>query len=176
MIKRICWFYLFFVISLGFSASAIACVSPELQERMQAILGVGSSVILNSTRHVERVGLDGRRVLQMRDLNIGRPTNVNMNAIRSERKKSILENGGTNLDLMKEGLAPIGPDGLTIELHHIFGEEPGPIAELTASVHRRESKDLHSIIDGSFRKDPEKRKNWNSFKGTYWESRAKEFY
>jgi filamentous hemagglutinin len=49
----------------------------------------------------------------------------------------------TNLQRMQEGLAPIGPDGRPINLHHMLQTQSGPIAEVTATMHQQYSRILH---------------------------------
>ena len=45
--------------------------------------------------------------------------------------------GEENRKRMKEGKAPIGPDGNPIELHHVNGQPNGPIVPLTKQDHRQ---------------------------------------
>ena len=86
-------------------------------------------------------------------------------------------NGRTNLQRMKEGLAPIGKDGKPVALHHLIQEEPGPIAEIRQSLHASGHKVLHGIIeDGkSFRNDPSLKKGFESFRSRYWKNRFKTY-
>lgn len=44
--------------------------------------------------------------------------------------------GKTNMDLIKEGKAPYGPDGERINLHHIGQKPDSPLAELTDTEHK----------------------------------------
>ncbi len=85
-------------------------------------------------------------------------------------------NGATNLDLMEEGLAPIGPDGDYVNLHHILGEEPGPMVELTAETHQRLNRQLHGLIeDGqSFRNRPGGSASYRRWRRAYWQHRAQQ--
>ncbi|MCF7545800.1 hypothetical protein L4G47_26840, partial [Pseudomonas sp. P2647] len=46
------------------------------------------------------------------------------------------QTGLTNMELMKNGLAPYGPDGKKINLHHILQTQDGPIAEVTQNFHQ----------------------------------------
>ncbi|WP_202904779.1 HNH/ENDO VII family nuclease, partial [Marinagarivorans algicola] len=89
--------------------------------------------------------------------------------------KARIANGQTNLDLMKDGKAPIGPDGKQINLHHLLGVEPGPIAELEATIHSVNHKVLHDMIEESFRRDKTLKNAYTSFRGRYWKGRAKDF-
>lgn len=51
--------------------------------------------------------------------------------------------GKTNLDLIKEGKAPYGPDGERINLHHIGQKSDSPLAELTNTEHKKNDGILH---------------------------------
>ncbi|MBD5282459.1 MAG: hypothetical protein HDS33_05450 [Bacteroides sp.] len=52
--------------------------------------------------------------------------------------------GKTNLDLIKEGKAPYGPDGERINLHHIGQKADSPLAELTNTEHKKNDGILHN--------------------------------
>ncbi|WP_053982036.1 HNH/ENDO VII family nuclease [Marinagarivorans algicola] len=116
--------------------------------------------------------MDGRRVLLKKDLNLGVPKLIRQKGLIEPAKK-ILDDGGTNLDLMAKGYAPIGADGYRIEIHHLLGKEPGPVVEIERTLHQKETKILHNMIEGSFRNNKEKRKSWNRFRENYWKRRAK---
>ena len=82
--------------------------------------------------------------------------------------------GMTNLERARVGQAPIGNDGLPINLHHLLQEEPGPMAEVLASVHRRGQEVLHGLVqqgDG-FRNTLNLEKQFNAFRTAYWKWRA----
>ncbi len=59
---------------------------------------------------------------------------------------------------MQKGYAPIGADGYRIEVHHLLGKEPGPVVEIERTLHQKETKILHHMIEDSFRKNKGKRK------------------
>lgn len=77
---------------------------------------------------------------------------------------------------MRNGNAPIGDDGLPINLHHILGEEPGPMVELLGSVHSRNHAPLHALIEdgSSFRNIPGFESAYNRFRRRYWRWRAEQ--
>lgn len=79
---------------------------------------------------------------------------------------------------MENGYAPIGPDGKQMNLHHVLGQESGPMVELQASTHQKFSSQLHGLIeDGrSFRNDTVLNKQYNDFRREWWRSRAADFY
>nr|WP_317258012.1 HNH/ENDO VII family nuclease [Pseudomonas fluorescens] len=110
------------------------------------------------------------------DVEPGVPTTIDKSVDPRIRKK-IEEDGWSNLDLMKNGNAPIGPDGKYINLHHVTGDEPGPMVELTGTVHKKYHKELHGTIeDGdSFRNDPKLELQYSKFRKAYWKERAKDF-
>ena len=79
--------------------------------------------------------------------------------------------GRSNIERMKQGLAPLGKDGKAVELHHLKQEDNGIIIELTSREHNTNSKILHrykqvSEID---------RNTFNKFKKQYWKERSKDF-
>ena len=77
--------------------------------------------------------------------------------------------GRTNLSRMKEGCAPIGPDGLSMNLHHL-AQHDGLLAELSGRTHRKHHRDLHySLGRGSSEID---RPLFDSFRTKYWKRRA----
>ena len=79
--------------------------------------------------------------------------------------------GRTNIERMKQGLAPIGRDGKAVELHHLKQKDNGLIIELTNREHNENSKILHR-----YKKESEIDRNaFNKFKKDYWKERAKDF-
>ena len=78
--------------------------------------------------------------------------------------------GRSNIDRMKEGLAPLGKDGKAVELHHLKQKDNGMIIELTSKEHNVNSKVLHR-----YKKESEIDRNaFNKFKKQYWKERAKD--
>ncbi len=57
--------------------------------------------------------------------------------------------GKTNMDLIKEGKAPYGPDGEQINLHHIGQKADSPLAELTDTEHKKNDAILHDKTKSS---------------------------
>lgn len=73
----------------------------------------------------------------------------------------------TNLDLIKEGKAPYGPDGEQINLHHIGQKHDSPLAELTNTEHKQNDGILHDKI-----KDSEiDRSAFRTDRRQYWQAR-----
>ena len=77
----------------------------------------------------------------------------------------------SNIERMKQGLAPIGKDGKAVELHHLKQKDDGLIIELTSREHNINSKVLHQ-----YKKESEINRNaFNKFKKQYWQERLKDF-
>ena len=79
--------------------------------------------------------------------------------------------GRTNIERMQQGLAPIGTDGLVVELHHLKQKDNGVIIEVTNSEHRKYTKTLHRYRDVS----EIDRKEFEKWRRKYWQNRAKDF-
>lgn len=82
-------------------------------------------------------------------------------------------NGMTNLERMKNGLAPYGPDQHPINLHHTIQAVDGPLAEVTQTFHV-EYRDIihinpHTIPSGI------DRAAFGAWRKQYWMERAKDF-
>ena len=78
--------------------------------------------------------------------------------------------GRTNIQRMEQGLAPIGTDGKSVNIHHIDQTNDGHVIEITASEHQQNYSSLHtntgqtnSLID---------RNAFNIWRKDYWEWRS----
>jgi filamentous hemagglutinin len=118
------------------------------------------------TKHYwsEGVEVNGKKVFQRNDL-------IDPNAFHPKH--------GTNLEAMKQGKAPIGPDGKPINLHHTTQDDSGSIAEMTASFHQKNTKIIHTYqklpektIEGF---EPVNRARFDAWRDGYWPERAKDF-
>lgn len=78
--------------------------------------------------------------------------------------------GKTNMDLIKEGKAPYGPDGERINLHHIGQKPDSPLAELTDTEHKTNDGILHDKTKTSEIERPVFRKE----REAYWRNRYNE--
>ncbi len=118
---------------------------------------VGSSRVLvhNECKEVE---YKGKKVIQDDGL-------FDPNAIDKE--------GRTNIQRMKDGLAPKGYDGNSVNIHHIDQIDDGPLMEILANLHRKYSRDLHDNVG----QEPSKivRSTFNAWRRSYWKWRAKGF-
>ncbi|WP_387493100.1 HNH/ENDO VII family nuclease [Photorhabdus sp. RM96S] len=98
--------------------------------------------------------------------------------------------GRTNIQRMKKGIAPIGKDGLEINLHHVIQNEPGPMTEILSSTHSKYDRMLHMYsnqwdktwvgpdgIRRTYNNAPPStnRRPFNQWKKTYWKTRALDF-
>jgi len=81
--------------------------------------------------------------------------------------------GRTNLDRMKQGIAPIGPDGESIELHHMLQTNNSPIAEIAQTFHQQNKKIIH--INPNTIPSGIDRKAFAAWKRKYWKIRAEDF-
>lgn len=81
--------------------------------------------------------------------------------------------GRTNHQRMKKGLAPIGPDGKSINLHHMTQRNKSSIAEVTSTFHQKNSRIIH--INTNKTRSGINRKEFNKWKKSYWKNRANDF-
>ena len=79
----------------------------------------------------------------------------------------------TNLQRMQKGLAPLGPDGKAINLHHTTQRNDGALAEVSQTMHQKSSKVIH--INPSSIPSGIDRKAFNRYRKRYWQERAKDF-
>jgi RHS repeat-associated protein len=125
----------------------------------------------------------GRKVYQDNSIFDGGKPNlsqIDWNALNSpsfDKLKDLLNSGASNKQLMAQGYAPFGYDGKQVNLHHILGEEPGPMVELSGTVHQMYTRQLHGLIKNgeSFRNNPKLDRAYTKFRGNYWRERAKDF-
>jgi hypothetical protein len=81
--------------------------------------------------------------------------------------------GRTNLQRMEKGLAPLGPDGKPMELHHMLQGADDALAEMTHSFHKSNSKTIH--INSSSTPSGIDRNMFNNIRKKYWKTRAGDF-
>ncbi|MBO0664578.1 HNH/ENDO VII family nuclease, partial [Jiella sp. CQZ9-1] len=95
--------------------------------------------------------------------------------------------GRSNLQRMRQGLAPIGSDGHPMELHHMLQQEktridgqPGPLAEVEKKFHSDNYDAIHIYPRSdkdyiSWRKIfPEDEKSYDKYRREYWKTRSKD--
>ncbi|WP_207518859.1 HNH/ENDO VII family nuclease [Pseudogracilibacillus auburnensis] len=81
--------------------------------------------------------------------------------------------GRTNLERMKKGLAPLGPDGKSINLHHMTQRNESSIAEVTQTFHKDNSSVIH--INPNTIPSGINRSEFNKWRTEYWKNRANDF-
>jgi hypothetical protein len=83
------------------------------------------------------------------------------------------DRGRTNIERMQKGLAPLGPDGKSVNLHHMLQTQDGPIAELTQTFHKTNHKVIH--INPSSIPSGIDRSTFDAWRSRYWMNRAGDF-
>ena len=78
--------------------------------------------------------------------------------------------GRTNIQRMEQGLAPIGTDGKSINIHHIDQTNNGPVMEIMATEHQQNYSKLHTNIGQA--PSQINRSEFNSWRRGYWEWRS----
>jgi hypothetical protein len=79
--------------------------------------------------------------------------------------------GRTNLSRMNQGLAPVGADGKSINLHHLIQSDAGSVAEVSGSFHEKYHKVIH--INPHTTPSGIDRKKFAAWRRDYWKDRAK---
>ena len=79
--------------------------------------------------------------------------------------------GRSNVQRMDQGLAPIGTDGKSVNIHHIDQTNNGPVMEITATEHQQNYSDLHTNTG----QEPSQidRGEFNNWRREYWQWRSK---
>ncbi len=113
----------------------------------------------------KKINFRGNDVYQRDDL-----FDPNKMVKRKIKNKIICE---TNVERMRAGLAPIGLDGKSVELHHLSQTQYGGIAEVTSSFHKKYYKILH-INTGQLPSSID-RDLFEKWKRYYWISRSYDF-
>ena len=127
-------------------------LSPEQKEYIKEKTGWSDSIIEN-IKSEEEASVYMQANLKENNGNLER-FDIDWNATvpqdRIDRMRSIYGDevadrwaNKTNMDLIKEGKAPYGPDGERINLHHIGQKTDSPLAELTNTEHKQNDGILH---------------------------------
>jgi RHS repeat-associated protein len=106
----------------------------------------------------DNVDFNGTKVYQRNDL-------INPNLVDDV--------GRTNLQRMQNGLAPMGPDGKPINLHHLLQTNDSSIAEVAQTFHQKNTKIIH--INSNQIPSSIDRNAFNTWKKQYWKNRALDF-
>ncbi|MDE6349446.1 MAG: HNH/ENDO VII family nuclease [Treponemataceae bacterium] len=79
----------------------------------------------------------------------------------------------SNIERMKKGIAPIGPDEKSVNLHHTKQTMDGSVQELTATKHQENYMSLHSNTGQS--SSLINRQEFAKWRRDYWKTRANDF-
>jgi len=88
--------------------------------------------------------------------------------------KFIDARGRSNIERMRGGLAPIGKDGNSMNLHHLTQRQNGGIAEMTQTFHQQNSRVIH-INPKSTPSGIDRVGHFNQWRRDYWKDRANGF-
>jgi hypothetical protein len=80
--------------------------------------------------------------------------------------------GESNLDRMKNGRPPLGPDNNPVELHHIGQKPDSPLAELSRAEHRSNGND--NILHNKLKESEIDRNDFGAERAEYWKARAEQ--
>ncbi|MGR5235995.1 RHS repeat-associated core domain-containing protein [Vibrio alfacsensis] len=163
-------------VNAGISFSAMVpivgqgAMATKYAQRLDQVVDHGNNV--SKIRRWKAKIVSGRKVYQRDDL-------FDPNLID--------EFGKTNIERMKKGRAPIGHDGLEINLHHLTQDEPGAMAEISSMYHSQHDRILHiytNQYDKSYKSSDGvrhlysssppsmDRRPFNKWKKSYWIERA----
>ena len=78
------------------------------------------------------------------------------------------EHTAENLERMANGKAPIGTDGLHVNLHHVGRKASSPLATVTDTFHREHSDKIHNLEPNP--EDKVDRKAFNSERKKAWKA------
>ncbi|MFF3645365.1 HNH/ENDO VII family nuclease [Streptomyces sp. NPDC002564] len=117
-----------------------------------------------SCRFWSLVEYRGQRVYQRDDLVLDNPE-----AIQARDRY-----GRSNLKRMQQGLAPLGPDGRPMNVHHMLQTEDGPMAELTHGMHFGNYHQLH-WKSGTKIPSGINREEFDIWRKQYWKDRARAY-
>jgi len=81
--------------------------------------------------------------------------------------------GRTNIQRMEQGLAPLGSDGKSVNLHHMTQTNNSAIAEVTQTFHQQNKGVIH--INSNTIPSGIDRNTFNSWRKSYWNNRANDF-
>jgi RHS repeat-associated protein len=114
--------------SVNPNGSIVRVIEPAENSRQVTITEYQNQINSRSSNYWNKSEFEGTIVYQRDDL---------------IDPKLIDSRGRTNIQRMEKGLAPIGPDGEPINLHHLTQKPNGPIMEVTATFHQNYYKTMH---------------------------------
>lgn len=148
------------MLAAGGEGSGAAKAASKLPKLLSKLSGWGDDAAnaAASTSRYTRTTFGGNRVYQRNDL-------IDPSAVDKL--------GRSNLERMQAGIAPLGPDGRSINLHHLTQRPNGAIAEVTATMHQTNSRVLH--INPNTIPSGIDRGAFDAWRRSYWMSRAGDF-
>ncbi|MFZ6018221.1 MAG: HNH/ENDO VII family nuclease, partial [Chloroflexota bacterium] len=154
------------VLETALGIGTVACRDGDCTNETKLVVGVARSTETITGEAAKVVGNQfWTRVIKFKgNLVYQRPDLINPN---------LSQGGLTNLQRMQQGLAPIGPDGARIQLHHMLQTMNGPIAEVTQTFHRAYGYIIH--INPNTIGTGIDRAAFKAWKVAYWMNRAKDF-
>ena len=90
------------------------------------------------------------------------------------KRNHIFDANQSNIERMKQGLAPVGKDGGPVNLHHMKQQSNGIIVEVSDEEHKGLFQTLHRYA-GKGESEVDHGNDWNTFRSAYWKERAKDF-
>jgi len=162
-----------------------ACISAIA---MIPIVGTGATTAklsknaLKATDTIADIATDGRKVADAvadsadlaRDANKVRKSLWVRKVVNGRivyQRDDLFEWTSDNINLMRDGRAPIGYDGKPIQLHHLLQMEPGSLAEVTTTFHKKiPNKQVES--GNSYQKNPKLKQAYKNYRENYWKTRV----
>jgi hypothetical protein len=144
-----------------------SCLNDELISALQAETGWSPDVIeaIKKNPNNSKEVADTLQRLNLTESKIGGRTSL-IQEIDLTRKN---EKGITNLELMKQGNAPLDSNGNPIELHHIAQTMDSPYAELPWDEHR--GKGQYSVMHDLSKSSEINRPVFGTQRSNYWKER-----
>ncbi|WP_300385472.1 HNH/ENDO VII family nuclease, partial [Clostridium sp.] len=143
----------------------------ELVEKIAKDSDEGTKVIKNSIEEVSNPVESGGRKFWTEKIEHKGTKVYQRNDIIDPSKADKM--GRTNIERMEQGLAPLGSDGKSVNLHHMTQTNDSAIAEVTQTFHQQNKRVIH--INPNTIPSGIDRNTFNSWRKSYWKNRANEF-
>ncbi len=155
------------IIGLGTSVG-LSYVNAKLNH-INPITGKSNEVKKDFTQKTnfwkEATTFRGVKVFQRNDI-------FDPNTVSSWKVKGVTVTG-TNIERMSHGLAPIGIDGKSVNIHHMLQSATGSMAEMTQTFHKSNHSTIH--INPNTIPSGINRSQFNQWRTDYWKNRATGF-
>ncbi|MCZ7567370.1 MAG: hypothetical protein M5U01_02065 [Ardenticatenaceae bacterium] len=145
-------------LNIGGTAGSVACADGNCTNEGEAAAQVGREALERLKYWTKTTTHEGIKIYQRDDL-------IDLNRVDKA--------GRTSLELMQKGRPPVGPDGKSINIHHMLQMNEGPVAEVTQTFHQK----FHGIIHINPSSVPSgiDRAAFEAWKRGYWITRALDF-